>query len=119
MYKSCPKCGGIHEFGFKCTFGDAERKNGDIGFRYRHKRLYYKMSKTMKALSNYLCAVCLDLGVYNADEVETHHIEKVRNRPDLACDIENLVCLCKRHHVLADKGVISKDYLRKIRIPRV
>jgi 5-methylcytosine-specific restriction endonuclease McrA len=43
------------------------------------------------------CQMCKQQGKYhNVNNV--HHIKEVKHRPDLALDLDNLVCLCIDHH---------------------
>lgn len=115
MFKSCSRCGKIHEFNTKCKVGRESTTDNSQEAKIRHKRSYVKASKYVKENSNYLCAVCLKNGVLNADNIETHHIEKIKERPDLAYDIDNLICLCKMHHQMAEIGMISKEVLHYIK----
>ena len=46
--------------------------------------------------------------------LETHHIIKLRIRPDLLLEDENLVALCETCHWKADHGQIGADYLREL-----
>ncbi|MGX7199211.1 HNH endonuclease [Enterococcus nangangensis] len=43
------------------------------------------------------CQMCKHLGRYHRVE-NVHHIKEVKDRPDLALDINNLICLCVDHH---------------------
>ena len=61
-----------------------------------------------------MCAVCRENHVYNYFDISVHHIEKVKDRPDLFLDDYNLICLCEEHHKQADRGEIDKEYLRKL-----
>lgn len=51
--------------------------------------------------------------MYTYNGLEVHHIEKVRDRKDLLLDDDNLICLCVEHHKQADKGILSKEFLKK------
>lgn len=125
VYKACPWCGGIHPF----TAGKCERSRYKIGYdgkarkdaghKIRQKAACDKLVKLFKEDSHNLCAVCLKEGIYNSRRVEVHHIEKISERPDLAYDYDNLICLCSQHHHFAEKGGYTKDFLRKIRPPGV
>lgn len=123
MFKSCSVCGGIHLFGAgKCRknrykIGYDGKPRRDIGHRLRQNSRLDKLAKTFKEDNKYLCALCLLNGVVSSKQIEVHHIEPIKNRPDLAYDYDNLICLCSAHHKLAEKGVYSKDYLRKIKPP--
>ena len=112
MYKSCSRCGKIHDSIFKCNFGKVY-----IGGDERKLRSSYdwtKKSKEIRDSAQYLCEVCRDEGVYTYSGLEVHHIEKLKDRQDLLLDRDNLIVLCTRHHKDADAGKLSKDYLRKL-----
>jgi 5-methylcytosine-specific restriction endonuclease McrA len=66
------------------------------------------MSKFIREDSQYLCEVCRSYGVYNYDNLEVHHITKVKDDPSRLLDRDNLICLCRQHHKMADKGKIGK-----------
>lgn len=46
---------------------------------------------------HYECQECRRLGKYHRVE-NVHHIKEVKDRPDLALDLDNLICLCVEHH---------------------
>ena len=68
----------------------------------------------MKEDSNGLCAVCLDDNVYKTKDPLVHHIIKIRSKPDMAYDEDNLICLCRFHHHMAENGLLKVSYLRKL-----
>ena len=73
----------------------------------------------IKERANFLCEVCRDKDhrfVY--DNVEVHHIEKIKDAPGLFLDDLNLICLCKEHHEAADGGDLSKEYLKRLAAQR-
>jgi len=123
MYKTCTVCGSIHLFNsnrcqknkYKTGFDGNPRK--DLGHKLRQNFRLVKLVKLFKEDNKNLCALCLLDGVVRSKQIEVHHIEPLKNRPDLAYDYDNLICLCSLHHKLAEKGVYSKDYLRKIKPP--
>lgn len=117
MFKSCSRCGLIHPFNKTCKAGGAKKyyKYNSKESMIRNNRKYFVASAAVKEDSNYLCVVCYLNGVFNSVNTETHHIEKIKDRPDLAYDIDNLVCLCKVHHMLADKGLIDKEEIKKMK----
>lgn len=123
MFKSCSICGGIHLFGSgRCQknrykIGYDGKPRHDTGHRLRQNSRLNKLVKTFKEDNKNLCALCLLDGVVSSKQIEVHHIEPLKNRPDLAYDYDNLICLCSAHHKLAERGVYSKDYLRKIKPP--
>lgn len=109
MYKTCSRCGKIHDYNYKCNKGKIYKHN-EID-KLRSSTRWTNKSIEIREASNYLCTVCLDQGILNYEDIEVHHIEKLQDRPDLLLENENLICLCKKHHKEADKGGLKKDYL--------
>lgn len=109
MYKTCSRCGKIHDYNYKCNKGKIYKKN-DID-KLRSTTRWTNKSIEIREASKYLCAVCLDEGIYNYDNIEVHHIVKLQDNQDLFLDNENLICLCKKHHKEADNNKLDKDYL--------
>lgn len=117
MYKSCSRCGKIHDINYKCTHNKPKYDNHrykTIADMPRYSFAWQKKSKEIKESSNYLCEVCLDLGAYNYSDLEVHHINKLREDPNSLLVNENLITLCKLHHMQAEKGHLSKEYLTKL-----
>lgn len=112
MKKACSRCGRYHDTNFKCR-PDKKIKTGTDESKLRSTRKWTNKSIQIREQSQYLCAVCREQGVYNYD-VEVHHIESVKERPDLLLEDTNLICLCKMHHKLAESGEIDKEYLKKL-----
>ena len=111
MYKSCSKCGKIHRAGEKCRTAYISKPTDEKKQRSRYA--WTKKSTQVREDSNYLCAVCRDRGVYNYNNVEVHHIKKLREGGGLLED-DNLICLCVEHHKQADRGELSDEYLRQL-----
>lgn len=109
MLKSCSRCGKIHDYNYKCNKGKIYKHNNID--KLRSTTRWTNKSIEIRELSNYLCSVCLDKGIYNYDDVEVHHIIKLQGDPSLLLDNDNLICLCKKHHKQADEGKINQDYL--------
>lgn len=72
--------------------------------------------KKAKERDNYTCKRC-GVGRYNTlkePEIHAHHIKSLREYPKLACDIDNLVSLCKHCHYyieeLSKKPIINFWY---------
>lgn len=116
MYKTCSRCGRIHDYNYKCNKGKIYKKN-DID-KLRSTKRWTDKSIEIREASNYLCSVCLDKGILNYDNLEVHHIIKLQDQPDLLLDNDNLICLCKKHHKQADEGKINEDYLFNLVIKR-
>ena len=113
MLRSCTKCGRIHDINFKCNGGGRLPKTTEQALRRRSS--WTNKSRDIRERSKYLCAVCLDQGIARADDdIEVHHIVKLRDDPSGLLDDDNLVCLCTYHHKQADRGELSVDYLREL-----
>ena len=82
--------------------------------RLRNKNAWHVKAEQVKVDSNYLCPLCLEEGRYTYDNLETHHIEKLRDAPDKLLDGYNLIPLCVEHHKLADAGKIPKEHLLEL-----
>ena len=116
MYKSCSRCGKIHDSNFKCNFGKVYIKDNEHKLRSTNK--WTQKSLEIRERANYLCEVCRDEGKITYEGLEVHHIDKIREDETKLLDNSNLVCLCTYHHKLADENAISKDYLRKLAMAR-
>ena len=120
MFKACSRCGKIHDTRFKCNAGKITKKI----YKYDEDKLrntsqWHKKSLSIRERQNFICAVCYDLKQYPygfAEEV--HHIEKLKDRPDLLLEDSNLIGLCIPHHKLADSGMIDRGYLKKLAVSR-
>lgn len=110
MWKSCSKCGRVHPSSYSCHIGDIPTTENKLRNTYRWR----KKREEIKKASNYLCAVCKEEGRYTFEDIEVHHIIKLKERSDLLIDNYNLIPLCVYHHKLADGGKIDPDYLREL-----
>jgi len=119
MLKSCQYCGRIHAKDYDCgkkpVRSNRSRDEREAG---RYTYAFTKKSLEIKEHSNHLCAVCWVEGRLTWDGLETHHITKLMDAPDLLLEDSNLICLCKRHHEMADAGLISADELRRLAAER-
>lgn len=112
IFKSCSKCGKIHDTNYVCKANYKYEVRNDKDLRkLRSTSAWTNKSIQIKKDSKYLCAICLEEGVYNYNNLEVHHIEKLRDNKDKLLDDDNLICLCKEHHIQADNGTISKEHL--------
>jgi len=112
MYKTCSRCGKIHPFDYKCTKGKVY--SGGEERKLRNTYAWEKKSKEIRDKAQHLCEVCRQEGRLTYNNIEVHHITKVRDDVSLLLDDLNLVCLCREHHRQADKGTIDADYLRNL-----
>lgn len=114
MFKSCSKCGKIHNTKFNCRVGINYKKYENDVRKLRNTYQWHMASERIKEESKHLCAVCLDTGIYTYTNLEVHHITKLRDDTSLLLNSNNLICLCRYHHLMADKGYLQKDYLYKL-----
>lgn len=115
MLKACSRCGRIHAYNYVCNVG---RYTGGKERALRNKYAWATKAKEVKEKAGYLCEVCRDKGIYTYSNLETHHIDKVKDAPTKLLDNLNLVCLCTTCHKLADAGKLDKEYLRKLAAAR-
>lgn len=120
-YYACSRCGKIHQKGYVCKVGAGKKH-----YRYtyaeaklRSKSVWTDKSRQIREDAHYLCEVCKDKGIYNYRNVEVHHIEKLKDRPDLLIEDSNLICLCRDCHRLADAEMIDKEYLKRLALKRI
>ncbi len=114
MYKSCSKCGKIHSKNYKCDCNKidwSKYNSNNEEYKLRNTYAWHKKSEEIKKDSRYLCSVCEDEGIYNYNQLETHHIIKIREDKTRLLDNYNLICLCLVHHKQADRDEIDKNYL--------
>lgn len=117
MKKSCQYCGRIHDKKYDCgkrPKKDYSRYKRTEAESRRYSHAFRIKSEQIKERSHYLCAYCLHNNTLTYDGLETHHIIKLRDRPDLLLDDSNLICLCIQHHKQADDGRINAELLREL-----
>ena len=112
MYKSCSRCGKIHDTRYKCNVGKIYQDTEER--KLRSKYSWTKKSTEIREKANYLCEICRDQGIINYDSVEVHHIVKVRDDKSKVLDDYNLLCLCPEHHRQADAHEIDIDYMLRL-----
>ncbi len=119
MYKTCSKCGRIHDFNHRCYINRQQNRGKTNADKLRKTNRWHQKSKEIRERDNGLCKVCL-ANLYNtskrinADNIEVHHIVSLEENLELAFDDDNLISLCCYHHKLADKGVIPRTILYKL-----
>lgn len=122
MYKSCSRCGRIHDTKYKCDINkpkfDYTRYGSQAERKMRNSAAWANKSKEIRAAAQYLCEVCRDKGEFTYDHLEVHHIIKLRNDKDGLLDNTNLICLCQKHHKQADKGRLEVSYLKNLALKR-
>lgn len=114
MYKSCNRCGKIHDINKRCYANEKFKKKPTKANLFRKTKKWKRKAVAIKEESQYLCAVCKDNGVYNYQNLEVHHIESLEQDITRGLDDTNLICLCSQHHKQAERGEIDKEYLFKL-----
>ena len=118
MFKSCSRCGQIHDDKYKCKHNAPKIEYSRYGTteeqKLRNTTAWHKKSIEIRQAANYLCEVCRDEGRYNYSDLEVHHITPIRANKERLLDNDNLVCLCVKHHKQADRGQIQAEYLREL-----
>ena len=115
MLKSCSICGKIHDSRKKCyrSYKRKPKKRTDAN-RLRSSSKWTNKSIQIRRKAFNLCEVCKAQGFYNYKNLEVHHIEPIEQDKSQAFDDDNLICLCVTHHKQAERGYISKEYLKSL-----
>lgn len=125
MKKACAYCGRIHEKNFVCPKKPKKkyysRDKEEASVKFRSARRWRKRAIEIKERDGWRCVVCAS-GRYpiegvrelNGENLEVHHIIKLRDDIDKGLEEDNLITLCQVHHRMADKGEISADELREL-----
>ena len=116
MLVGCGKCGRIHERG-KCPIKRVYNRTETDKLRNKYK--WTVKARQIKQDAFGLCEVCKKEGFYNYENLEVHHITKLRDDPGELLNDYNLICLCNYHHRKADAGEIQADYLKQLARERI
>ena len=116
MYKSCSRCGKIHDANYRCNVNRIYR--GGIERKLRNTYAWEQKSIEIRERANYLCEYCRSFGVFNYKDIGVHHIVKLADDPNGLLDDSNLICLCDEHHKKADRGEIDAEVLRELAAER-
>lgn len=114
MYRSCTRCGKIHDVNHKCKVNRKYKIKDSELHKLRNTTAWVYKAREMKERAGYLCEVCKADGVYTYEGLEVHHIEKLKDKPTKLLDDDNLITLCVFHHKMADNGILEASYLRKL-----
>ena len=115
--RSCSKCGKMHPRGYRCNQGRVYSRTDDDRLRSRYQ--WTKKALQIKDDALGLCEYCKSQGLITYDDLEVHHIVKIRDNPEGLLDDENLVCLCNYHHRQADAGEIDAEFLKELAWRRI
>lgn len=110
----------IHDTKYKCKVGIKYKTNYDYEeAKLRNTYSWHTKAEQIKKDSKYLCSICYQEGIYNYNELEVHHIVKIKDDKSKLLDDYNLICLCRRHHILADKDMIDINLLLELAKKRI
>lgn len=114
MLKTCSICGKIHDFNKTCK--RVSTKKFTLESKFRKSYQWTVKSKQIRQRDKYLCQICIrdkyDTNcLYNYKKLEVHHIVSINEDYNLRLDDMNLITLCRYHHEMAEKQIISKKEL--------
>ena len=112
MFKSCSKCGKIHKTNEKCEVKRIYQSTNESKLRSQY--IWTMKSKEIRSRANHLCEVCRDRGQITFDNLEVHHIVKIKDDETKFLEDDNLICLCVNHHKEADNGDLDVVYLQSL-----
>ena len=112
MFKSCAKCGKIHDINQSCEIKRTYKTTDESKLRSRH--VWTEKSRQIRSRANHLCEVCRDQGIITYDNLEVHHIIKIKDDNSKFLEDDNLIVLCTNHHKEADRGDLDSEYLQKL-----
>lgn len=98
MKHACPYCGRIHDRRNACGRAPVRASKDSEAREIRNRQVWKRVKRQANERDHFLCVLCLQEGVVNAERLETHHIVSIKEAPELAYDVDNLVTLCRRHH---------------------
>lgn len=116
---TCKFCG-IVERGHRCEHRTSRQKNGDKrSDTFRKTNAWTKKSIEVRQRDRYLCQICLrnlynTFDFLNLKTVDVHHITPINEDYNRRLDNDNLICLCRFHHKMADDGKIPRQELYDI-----
>ena len=114
MLRSCKYCMRIHDSKYDCGKKPKRNKEPTKINKFRWSRRWRGKRNSIVERDNNLCMLCRANGKYVYDDLEVHHIVKIEDDYNARLDDDNLITLCVTHHKAADRGEISREYLREI-----
>ncbi len=117
MLKTCSYCGRIHDINQSCPH-KIKYTNTDSDIRcFRNTELWHKKREQIKRRDRYMCVACYrnltgTVNRYNTHNLSVHHLIPLVRDFDKRLDDDNLVTLCRKHHEMAEDGLLNVDELR-------
>ena len=124
----CKHCLKVHDREHEC---DAKKKHRRMKQQARRNDNRYKVyndcyntSRWKKVReqvlkdSNYMCEVCMELGKLNHEDIQVHHVEKVKNNVEKMYDIDNLIVVCREHHNIIEEMTADEiiNYVENLKL---
>ena len=111
MLKACSRCGRVHDSSYICNHGRERKFVKNEESRLRSRYSWKRKREEIRDRAFNLCEVCMAEGDYSEKDLEVHHIVQIKEDPTKYLDNDNLICLCIRHHKMADRGELDTEYL--------
>lgn len=121
MFKLCAQCGQLHDFDAgACQAVRFKKQTKAVQFRNTSR--WQRKRTQIRERDKNLCQICLldtydTHQMYTYDNIEVNHIVPISEDVDRALDDDNLICLCSRHHKMADKGMIPRSIMNALTRP--
>ena len=121
MYKTCSRCGKIHDFNKSC-YRNQKAKGLTDADKFRKTYRWHKKSEDIRTRDKHLCRCCLadiynTYNQFNFSKLSVHHIVPLEEDYSLRLDDDNLITLCDYHHKLAENNVIRRYILKLLTNP--
>lgn len=124
MLKSCSYCGRVHDSRLSCPAKKAAKgayEKNTLASKTRSLSRWQKTRAYIRRRDHDVCQLCVrnyagTLRPYETEDLSVHHITKIEDDASKAFDEYNLITLCRKHHEMADEGMISRAELIEIAI---
>ena len=119
MLRSCSYCGRIHDSRYDCGKKPRRFKKKYEKDSFRSTAAWQRKAGENRDRDNHLCQVCIR-NLYetrvrlNSVDLSVHHAIPLREDYELRLSNDNLLTLCKRHHEMAEDGVIPLSEIQAI-----
>lgn len=114
MLKSCKYCGRMHDINQPCPYAPRRKFKKTVQSEMRSTHKWQKKREEIKRRDLGMCQVCLDKGRLNYESLEAHHIVPIEEDGALAFEDGNIITLCAAHHKQAERGELSRKYLKSL-----
>lgn len=112
MLRACPVCGRIHNVSHECKTKRMPRTSA--ADRFRNTKEWHDARDAARERDTNMCVVCRSEGLINVDDLSVHHIVPLEEDYELRAELDNLATVCGEHHRKAERGDISRDFLRDL-----